>query len=393
MSNIHTWRKDTPGCQMYTHLNNAGASYPPQIVVDTICQYLQQESLRGGYEIHALRNEEISGFYTAVAKLLNAQARNIAFVGSATDAFARAMNSIPFEKGDIILTTMQDYAANQISYLSMIKRLGIELIRVPNAPEGDLDLTEMEAAIKKHQPKLVSISHVPTNSGLVQPIEEVGKLCQKYEVLYLVDACQSAGQMPLDVEKIACDFLMSAFRKWMRGPRGTGFLYVSNKVLQKGYSPVCLDGGGAMWTNENEYQLADSALRYQFWELNYGLVLGAKVAAEYALEVGLGNIEKRVLELATYTRQQLASKLGATIQDKGVRQCGIVTASFEKIELSKLTNHLMKNQVNVSFAQRNHAVIDMDDKGIDWALRVSPHYYNTKEEIDYLVKIMEEFLG
>ncbi len=390
--NTQKWRKETLGCEVYTHLNNAGASMPPHIVTDTICRYIQQEAVRGGYEIHEMMQSEIDGFYRSTAQLLNGKARNIAFVNSATDGFGRAINSIPFEKGDVILTSNEDYYSNQMTYLVLKERAGVELVRVSSVKTGEIDLEAMEKAIQLHRPKLVSISHIPTNSGLVQPVEAIGDLCKKHDILYLVDACQSAGQMVLDVQKMKCDFLMSAYRKWMRGPRGAGFLFVSDKILDLKYTPTTLDGSAASWTAPNKYELVDSALRFQFWELNYGVLLGAKAATDYALNIGLDHIENRVQELASYTRKQLSSLPNITVQDNGIKKCGIVTASFQGIPQSNIKSALNQHHINCSFATKGHAVIDMNKKGIDWALRISPHYYNTEGEIDKVVSVLSNLI-
>ena len=211
---------------------------------------------RAGYEAAALAQDDIRAFYQRTAKLINAQAHNIAFASSATDAYNRALSSIPFIKGDIILTTSNDYVSNQIAFLQLQKRFKVKLIRVPNMSTGEVDVDEMEKMIEKYTPQLVAVTHVPTSSGLVQPVEAIGRICLDRGIWYLVDACQSAGQIPLDVEKIQCDFLSATFRKFLRGPRGAGFLYVSDRILkQKDFAPLFVDLHSASWEKPDQYVL------------------------------------------------------------------------------------------------------------------------------------------
>ncbi len=387
---IQEIRNDTPGTQFHIHLNSAGASLQPIPVIEAVHEYLQEEALHGGYEIEAARKENIEGFYPAVANLLNAKAVNIAFASSATEAYNKALSAIPFEEGDVLLTTDDDYSSNQIAFLFLQKRYKIRIVRSGKLPTGGLDLESIKNLIEKHHPKLVAITHVPTNSGLVQDIVGVGALCKQHGIWYMVDACQSAGQLPLDVEKIGCDFLSATMRKWLRGPRGSGFLYVSDRVLQAGLESFFPDLGGANWIGANQYEQLKNARLFEYWEKNYALVIGGKVAVEYALQIGLENIESRVGELASHTRQQLAMLPGWKVLDLGKKKCGIVTAHHETGRPSQFSQALKKANINAGFARTVNAVIDFTEKGVEWAMRVSPHYYNSKEEIDRMIEVLKK---
>ncbi|MCR9286064.1 aminotransferase class V-fold PLP-dependent enzyme [Saprospiraceae bacterium] len=391
MKNIKEIRSETPGCAHKNHLNSAGSSLVPKLVIDAILDYLKLETITGGYETAALKAKEISGFYKSLATMLNCEPRNIAHASSATEAYSKALSSIPFKKGDVILTTDYDYASNQIAFLFLQKKIGVKLVRAANNTLGGVNFDSVKKLIKKEDPKLVAITHVPTNTGLVQPVEEIGTLCRKKEILYLVDACQSAGQMSLDVEKIQCDFLSATFRKFMRGPRGIGFLYVSNRVLKNNFEPIFPDLHGAVWTKDNEYKLTKDAKRFEYWEKPYALMLGAKASVDYALGIGLENIERRVTHLANYTRQKLSKIENVRVLDEGEKLCGIVTAWNKNWNLSALQKHLRELNINVSVAPFNAAVIDFEKKGVDGALRISPHYFNTEREIDELFEAIINF--
>ena len=233
-------RNDTAGCSDKIFLNSAGSSLPPRVVTQKMIEYLVQEEQVGGYETERLRSSEIDNFYVQVAAMLNCKTHNVAYAYSATDAYARALSAIPFRANDVILTTDDDYISNQIALLSLQKRFHVKVVRTKNQPNGEIDLEFMEEQIRLHHPVLIAVTHIPTNSGLVQQAEEVGGLCKKYDILYLLDACQSVGQMVVDVQKIGCDFLNATGRKFLRGPRSSGFLYVSDKVLSGDNEPLFL---------------------------------------------------------------------------------------------------------------------------------------------------------
>ncbi len=380
-------RADTPGTRHVTHLNNAGAALPPRPVLQIMQNYLRLESKIGGYEAADREAKNIAGFYSSVAKLLNAKPRNIAFAGSATHAYASALSAIPFRSGDVILTTENDYVSNQIAFLSLKKRFGVEILRASESAVGGVDIADFQRLLEKNRPILAAVTHVPTNSGLVQPVEEIGKICRKNEVLYLVDACQSVGQMPLDVEKIGCDFLSATFRKFLRGPRGAGFLFVSDRVLNSEMEMLLPDMRSADWTAADEYLASPDARRFEYWEMAPTLMLGSRAAVDYALEIGLDWIENRVQNLSNLTRQRLAGIPGMQVLDFGERLCGIVTAYHPawKNESEKLVGHLKKQKINCRISPISAAQIDFSRKNVPFALRISPHYFNTELEIELLI--------
>ncbi|MBL7809002.1 MAG: aminotransferase class V-fold PLP-dependent enzyme [Saprospiraceae bacterium] len=371
---------------MHIHLNNAGASLPAPGVVDAMTHYLQLEADMGGYEAFDAHQANVLGFYDSVARLLHAAPHNIAWAVSATDAYARALSAIPWQPGDVILTTENDYSSNQIAFLSLCQKRGVQLVRAAELPSGGVDPEDFERLLKKHRPKLAAVTHVPTNSGLVQPVAQIGRMCGEQGVWYLVDACQSAGQMPLDVNQIGCDFLTATLRKYLRGPRGAGFLYVSDRMLESGLELLLPDMRAADWVGANEYQTQPTARRFEYWEIAYALMLGSKVAVDYALQTGLENIHQRVNHLAGYTRSRLAELPGVQVLDQGAELCGIVTAHAPHWEPQALMNKLHAQGINARISTRVAAQIDFSRKGVDWALRVSPHYFNTEEEVERLVR-------
>ncbi len=384
-------RDETPGCKTKAHFNNAGASLMPQPVIDAQKNYLDREAVTGGYEAADEQAGEISGFYGSMGRLLGCRAENIAYTSSATNSFARALSSIPFKSGDIILLANEDYISNQLAFLSLQKRLGIRLIRAESLTEGGVDVDSMKQLMDKHKPRLVSLSHVPTNSGLLQPVEEVGMLCKERGILYLVDGCQSVGQMPVDMKAMHCDFFTGTFRKFLRGPRGTGFLFVSDNVLQLNLWPLFIDMRGADWTSADVFELRKDARRFEDWEFNYAQVLGCRAAAEYALNVGLSEIQERNTSLCGVVRAGL-TQLGLRTLDLGKKLSSIITVEIPGREPALVLQTLREKNINISISSRSSAIIDYDAKRVTWAVRISPHYYNTEEEIETLLRALQKII-
>jgi len=390
--NIGKVRKETKACLNVVHFNNAGASLMPDVVLQKITDLLQEEGRIGGYELMAKRWEAFQRFYEVGAQYFIGQPKNIAFATNATVAFNIALSSIPFEKDDVILTTQDDYVSNQIAFMQLAKRFGVRTIMGESAPTGGVDVQSMKELIAQHQPKVVAVTHVPTNSGLVQPVEAIGALCRANDIWYFVDVCQSFGQMPLDAEAIGADFMSATFRKFMRGPRGTGILYASDRVLESNLEPLFMDLQGADWLERNEYKAKPNAKRFETWERNYALFGGATAALEYAQSIGFEAIQSRSWALADYTRAQLAQLPTAQILDKGSTTCAITTSYFPTLTPPLIQSKMSEANINVACAQRMNALIDMDEKGVSWALRIAPHYYNTKEEIDKTISVLGEML-
>jgi selenocysteine lyase/cysteine desulfurase len=391
-SDLARWRAETPGCERLVHLNNAGAALVPRAVRDAIDAHLDLEERLGGYEAADAQTAPLQQAYEGVARLLGAQARNIAVVQNSTVAFAQAISAFDFGPGDVLLTSRADYASNQIMYLSLARRRGVEIVRAPDAPEGGVDAEEVRRLISRRRPALVALTWVPTNSGLVQPVEVVGRICQEAGAPYLVDACQAVGQMPVDVQRIGCDFLAATARKFLRGPRGVGFLYVSDQRLEAGAHPLLVDMHGATWVEADAFDLTPDARRFESWEFAYALVLGLGAAAAYALDVGLATARDRARELAAYARTRLATVPEVRVLDRGPELCAIVTAAVAGRDAKEIKLALRARGINTSSPEREDAVIDMDEKKASSALRISPHYYNTKEEIDTAVEALKEIV-
>lgn len=383
------WRADTPGCARRIHLNNAGAALPPAPVSAAIRDHLEREALIGGYEAADEAAARLHATYESLGGMIGAAGRNVAVVENATVALALAFSSFDLGPGDRIVTSRSDYPSSQILYLSLGRRLGVETVMADDLPEGGVDPDSVRALLRRPGCRLVSLTWVPTNSGLVQRVPEVGEICAAAGVPFLVDACQCVGQLPVDVARLRCDFLAGTARKFLRGPRGIGFLYVADAALERGAYPLYVDMRGADWTGPGGFRLAAGARRFENWEFPYALVLGLGEAARYAAAVGPIAFE-RARELAAYLRGRLAGMPWARVLDGGSERCAIVTADVRGWDADELKLRLRERGVNTSAARREDGVLDMDAKHVATALRLSPHYYNTREEIDAALEALAE---
>lgn len=392
-ASLRRWRAETPGSSERIHLNNAGAALQPEPVLRAVREHFDLEARIGGYEAADARSAEIDGVYRAVAELLGTSPRSVAITENATAAFVQALSAVPFSPGDVVVTTRNDYASNQIQYLSLAERMGVEVVRAPDGPEGGVDVDALEGLVHRRRPKLVAVSHVPTSSGLVQDVETIGRICRDRDVLYLVDACQSVGQMPVRPEEIGADFLSATARKFLRGPRGVGFLWVSDRVIEAGLEPLFPDLRGADWITPDLYQPAPDATRFENWEFPYALVLGLGEAARYALDVGLETARDRSRALAERLREGIEALDRAECLDRGEEVCSIVTLRPGGLDPGEVVRELRAREINTSSLTRVSAVLDFEEKGVEGALRVSPHYYNTEAEVDDFLAALEEVLA
>jgi selenocysteine lyase/cysteine desulfurase len=386
---VERWRAETPGCAERIHLNNAGAALAPEPVLAAVRGHLEREARIGAYEAAEEAEERLAAVYESLARLLGARAGNVAVVENATVAVALALSAFDLGPGDRIVTSRSDYPSNQIMYLSLGRRRGVETLTAEDLPEGGVDPESVRALLARPGCRLVAISWVPTNSGLVQRVHEVGEICAEAGVPFLVDACQSVGQLPVEVERLRCDFLAGTARKFLRGPRGIGFLYVSDAALARGCHPLYVDMRGADWTAPGRFRLAPGARRFENWEFPYALVLGMGAAADYAAAAGPAALA-RTRELADTLRARLSALPWARVLDRGAERCAIVTAEVRGWDADELKLRLRAQGINTSASQRKDGVLDMDDKRAASVLRLSPHYYNTRQEIDAALAALAE---
>lgn len=380
-------RKDTPAVEKIIHFNNAGAALSPRQVVDSVINHIKLEAEIGGYEAAAIQEQKIDHFYESVAKLINASTEEIAFAENATRAWDMAFYAIPFKKGDRILTCNSEYASNYIAYLQVAEEKGVQVDVIPNDESGQIDPSALEKMLDD-KVKLISITHVPTNGGLINPAEEVGKIARNAGILYLLDACQSIGQMPIDVQKIGCDMLSVTGRKFLRGPRGTGFLYVNKRVIES-LTPPFLDLQAAEWVSKDKYVIRKDAKRFENWERYVAGQIGLATAIDYIHEIGIETIWERIQLLAKLLRSKLKEMDNVVLHDLGKNQCGIISFTIKGQDSKRIKEELLQRGINIAISKRIYTLLDMESRHLEDVLRASVHYYNTEEEVERFIYVLK----
>ena len=385
MIDIEKIRAETPGIDFSTHLLACGSSLMPQRVVDVILEHTQLEALMGGYEAEAKKIDDLNKIYDVVAEHIGANSNEIALMENSTVAWSHAFYALPLKSGSRILTSEAEYAANYVAFLQRAKRDNLTIDIIPSDQYGTLDTNALEAMVDERV-GLIAISWIPTNGGLVNPAEDVGKVAKKYNIPYLLDACQAAGQMQIDVDKIQCDFLSATGRKFLRGPRGTGFLYINEKWLGT-IEPVMIDHFGAPWVEKNFYELREDARRFETWENSYALRAGLGEAIKYAEEIGIDLIHERVQLLAKFNRDLLSDIKNIQLRDIGSEQCGIISFSIdEQNDPKEIVDQMSEAGFAIGLVGPESTLIDSERRNLPTLLRMAPHYYNTEDEIEKAVK-------
>lgn len=391
-------RRDTRLCASgRVHLNNAGASPSPEPVLRAVIEHLELEASVGGYEAAEAAADRLAAVYESCARLVGGQACEIALQESATRAWQAAFAALPLEPGQRILTSCVEYGSNAIAMMQRAERCGARLEVLPAHCDGRIDLAALRFALARGDVAFVALPWVPSQSGLVEPVAEIGALTRSHGVPLLLDACQAVGQLEVDVEALGCDLLTATGRKFLRAPRGTGFLWIRRALLER-LEPELLDLRGADWVAPRAWTVRDDARRFETWEASAAARLGLGVAAEYALAIGPRRIEHRVCTLAARLREGLAVLPGITVTDPPfgdagtVRSnpslCGIVTFASVHEDAESLRTRLAAAGVQVSVTTASVARLDLEARGYTSLVRASVHYFNDARDLERMLEVV-----
>ena len=380
--------RGSPRLPRVAHFNSAGASLMPGPVLEAVLGHLRLEAEIGGYEAAEAHAAALEQAYRALARLIGATADEIALVENATRGWELAFYAMRFQPGDRILTSVHEYGSNYLAFLQVAKHTGAIVEVLPSDDHGQVSIEALRKALDRGRVALVGLTHIPATGGLVNPVEEVGQLARAAGVPFLLDACQSVGQWPVDVNTIGCDVLCGTGRKWLRGARGTGFVYVRRALIEE-LEPPLLDLKAARLVDRTRYEIAPTARRFETWESNVAGMIGLGVAVEYAMARGIEKIREGIVPAANRLRERLASIRGVTVRDLGVSKCGIVTFTVLGQDTVAVREKLSSLRINVGSIGRRSTPLEFEDRGLDSVVRAAVHYFNTDQEIDQLVEGVE----
>jgi len=381
---VEAERAETPGSLDGVFLDSAGSSLPPRRVVEEVVSYLRREAEVGGYRAAAERSGDLASLYASIGQLLGCAPHALALTDSASRAWIQFVASLRWRSGDRVLVCGVEYASNAIPLLQRARADGIRVEIVPSDATGRVDLSALEAMLDERV-RLVSLVHVPANSGMVNPVREIVELAHVAGALVLLDACQSVGQLAVDVTELGVDALSATGRKWLRGPRGTGLLYVAPRLLAE-LEPAAADMRGATWTGALTYELAPDATRFELWEHNVGARLGLRVAVQHLLDLGVDNVEKTVRGRAAQLRSGLVTTPGVAVHDRGDDLCGIVSFTVDGLRAEQVRDELAARGVTVSVSVAGSTLLDMEARGLASVVRASPHYFVTERQLDQAIE-------
>lgn len=369
------------------HLNSAGASIPTRAVLDAVVDHLTLETSVGGYAAAADRGPQLEAVYASVARMIGARPEEIALTESATVAWQRLFDAMRLPAGSRVLAARSTYVSMALNLLEWERTRGIIVEILPSDETGGVDLDALELALRTPA-AFVTASHVPTSSGLIEPVAAIGELARAAGVPFILDATQSVGHLPIDVTAFRADALFATGRKFLRGPRGTGFLYVSNSFADS-LQTLAPDVRGAEWTSDRGYEVGSSALRFETWETSHALRLGLGVAIDQLAATGIDTISSYIGGLGSLMRERLAALPGVTITDPSAATgSGIVTFVVDGEDPRDTSRKLTAAGIHTLAVPATHGQWDLGNRGLTRVVRASVHVYNGEADIDAVERVI-----
>jgi cysteine desulfurase/selenocysteine lyase len=377
---------------MNHYLNNAGASLMSRLTMDSVVKHLSLECEVGAYRAATMREAEIDSFYELSAKLIGAPSAScIAFMDSASRAWNMALYAVPLCNGDEIVTLSSEFGTNLVSIFHYASKVGANVTVLECDRSGDFDMSELRAALERGA-RLVAISHVSAHGSIVNPVQEIGALVAKYRAIYLVDGCQAAGQMNIDVVKIGCDAYTATGRKWLRGPRGTGFLYVkadssmSPLYVDLASADLALGGDG----KPSGVTITRGARRFELWERSIASMIGLKVAISQYLALDRDDAHAKMRSASLALRKCISGNSNLQLLGKETSESSIV--GFYPLAPSRedaITKAFKASDVQVSTMGAWDCPLHFPKNGVSSIFRLSPHYYTEHDTLDLAKSVIQ----
>jgi selenocysteine lyase/cysteine desulfurase len=393
---VEAERGGTPGCATVCHLNNAGAALPAAATLATMVDHLHLESERGGYEAAVSVADRLEAVRRSAARLLGAGPDEVVLTGSDTQGWTKALWGLALgggiAAGQVLLADRLAYDSHYLGLMQVAELTGATIDVVPSTDDGTLSPEALAGLLEPGRAALVALTHVGTHRGLVNPVVEGGMLCRRAGVPYFLDACQSVGQLPVDVAEIGCDVATATGRKWLRGPRGTGLLYVRTELAER-MAPPGIGWSAALWEDAGHYRLRPGPERFVEFEIPVAAHLALGTAVDHALALGLVAIAERVGRLAERLRADLSDLAGVAVHDGGRQRSGIVTFTVEGVVPTAVVEGAAAAGINVSASDASMYRLDLGATNPLSRVRASPHYYNTEEELSRLVEVVDTLIG
>ncbi|AOY96602.1 class V aminotransferase [Cupriavidus sp. USMAA2-4] len=382
---VDALRAATPGTRTTIHFNHAGASLPSAATLGAIHAHLEREATRGPMEAGVAAAEQSEQARVLAATLLNAGPDEIALTGGTSQGWGSAFAALGrWRAGERMLVSRHEWGGNLAVMQLAAREAGASVETIPCAPDGTVDPAALEAMLDERV-RLIALTWLPANGGLINPAEAVGQVARRHGIPYFVDAAQAVGQLPVDVARLGCDVLSAAGRKALRAPRGTGLLYVRRGFLPRMATPAWVDRHAAPLDAHGEPRLRQDAGRFEAAEASLALRCGLANALREALAIGLPAIRARILATAAHLRAELAAVAGVTVLDAGTERSGLVAFQVAGHEPAALQRALAAQGISIGTSGIPYTPLDMRARGLDQVARASVSYLTTVEEVGRLV--------
>jgi selenocysteine lyase/cysteine desulfurase len=375
---VESTRSTTPGVAHAVYLNNASSSLPDHLVTETVCAHVRREAELGATRAAIEATEQLVEVRALVARLIGADAGEIAFLDTATRAWGLTLLSTPFKPGDRILLSRCEWVSNRVNAERLARERSLLVETIPCEADGTVALDQLSAMLDERV-RVVGVTMVPTNNGLINPIAAIRERLRGTACRFFVDAAQAVGQMRIDVRELGADVLTFNSCKWLRGPRGAGVAFIRSEFLAGMDPPVAGDQAGL---DPHSSDWRPSAERFESFHYPVSSRLGLGQAVRQADAIGLRAIEARLNALAQTLRDGLRAHPGCIVHDTARQLSAIVTFSLPGIDASLAAQMLAGRGFELSVSDHRYAAVDLSARGLSSVLRASPHYFNTEGEIE-----------